>query len=400
MKNLARQFVSDVDFSFLPREMKRELRDSLRVAVKEAVFETGRSPLDVFRSAMYSSLRDIENHPRGELLQRFLRHGPYEKDGKIPLNLMNQRLSDEDTSLAIRFIWSYVINSFKGQLAELLAVRSCLGVVRQARSEGIVPKGTRLYVGDAVAIPRAQGTASAKGADMHVLDVNPVKNTVTVAGVVEVKSYARSLSRILLQVEKHITRCHGGLVVHGVTYPASQVRTGADSSPIRIVVTPSTWKLPRSFGFQDGSEGRVLRVESVSHLAATDSVERPEPSKWRIRLRWSQEMLAAVAYEMTFWYMAKVGEVIYRDGVPKEWKGMTPSEAGKNAAKMVLYFAVLRARSPMESQRAIALYNAYGFGYALGSNFRDATGRREILFPEDLDELLAHGRTKGGCRLV
>ena len=88
---------------------------------------------------------------------------------------------------------------------------------------------------------------------------------------------------------------------------------------------------------------------------------------------------------MTFWYMQKIGEVIYSTTVPKGWEEMSPAEAGRNAAKMMLYYAILRCRSMREEQRAIALYNAYGFGYAIGTSFKNAEGRREMLWPQDLD---------------
>ena len=51
-------------------------------------------------------------------------------------------------------------------------------------------------------------------------------------------------------------------------------------------------------------------------------------------------------------------------------------------------------------QKAIALYNIYSFGYALGMNFRNKAGRREMLWPEDLDEIAAKGCNKDGCRIV
>ncbi len=121
---------------------------------------------------------------------------------------------------------------------------------------------------------------------------------------------------------------------------------------------------------------------------------------WHVTLRWSKETLAATAYELTFWYMAKVGEVIYAGGVPDEWGPMTPAEAGRNAAKMMLYYAILRARTAYEEQRAIALYNAYGFGYALGTSFKNERGSREMLWAEDLREILAHGTTGRRARLI
>ena len=82
------------------------------------------------------------------------------------------------------------------------------------------------------------------------------------------------------------------------------------------------------------------------------------------------------------------------------WEKMTPSEAGQNAVKMMLYYALLRCRTGREEQRAIALYNSYSFGYALGMNFRNEKGRREMLWVEDLDEILTAGKTKHGCILT
>jgi ribosomal protein S18 acetylase RimI-like enzyme len=79
---------------------------------------------------------------------------------------------------------------------------------------------------------------------------------------------------------------------------------------------------------------------------------------------------------------------------------MTPAEAGQNAAKMMLYYAILRSRTARENQRAIALYNSYGFGYELGMNFRNPKGKREMLWPQDLDEILTAGQNRDGCKIV
>ena len=59
----------------------------------------------------------------------------------------------------------------------------------------------------------------------------------------------------------------------------------------------------------------------------------------------------------------------------------------------------LTRKEVLEMQRAIALYNSYGFGYMLGMNFRNRAGKREMLWPQDLDEILEHGETKSGCRI-
>ena len=78
---------------------------------------------------------------------------------------------------------------------------------------------------------------------------------------------------------------------------------------------------------------------------------------------------------------------------------MTPREAGVNAAKQALYYAISRCPDARSAQRAIALYNVYGFGYALGMNFRDSNRRRQMLWPEHLRELVDAGQTKEGFRV-
>ena len=65
----------------------------------------------------------------------------------------------------------------------------------------------------------------------------------------------------------------------------------------------------------------------------------------------------------------------------------------------MLYYAIQRDLGIRSRQLAIALYNTYGFGYALGMKFRDANGRREMMWPEDLNEIAKTGSTKHGCRI-
>ncbi len=64
-----------------------------------------------------------------------------------------------------------------------------------------------------------------------------------------------------------------------------------------------------------------------------------------------------------------------------------------------VYRAILRCGTSPEQQRAVALYNSYCFGYALGMSFRNEAGRREMLWREDLEQILAAGRTAEGCAL-
>jgi len=394
-----------IGFEILGKTLGGDVRSAIGTALKAGVrFRGPARPSAIFRDAADASIREIESQPRGTLFQRFLRDGPYERPGPIPRALVGKRLSDQETASAITFIYSHMVNCFKGHIAELLASRPCNECVQQLRGQRRLPRQARLYIGDIVGAGRLSGRGIAKGADMHILVVPAARDSgrVTVAGVVEVKSYRCSKRGLSTQLDRHLQRLGAGLRVGDRIFAQGQVRllNGDRCQPVRIGVVPATWKLPRRFHFEPTDNGRRLCIDPGSPVADDDQVERIGSDEWRITLRWSAEALASAAYEMTFWYMEKVGEIIYAvDGVPKDWSEMTPADAGRNAAKMMLYYTILRCRCQRESQRAIALYNAYSFGYSLGMNFRNAEGRREMLWPEDLDEIAQSGRTRHGSRI-
>jgi hypothetical protein len=130
-----------------------------------------------------------------------------------------------------------------------------------------------------------------------------------------------------------------------------------------------------------------------------DQVSPVAHDHWHVALGWSQEALASEAYSLTYWYMEQLGSALFASSADSPWPEMSAEEAGANAAKQALYYAIRRSPDIHSEQRAIALYNVYGFGYALGMNFRDANGRRQMLWPDHLRELVATGETKEGFRL-
>ncbi|MFC1604400.1 hypothetical protein ACFL5F_05160 [Planctomycetota bacterium] len=304
----------------------------------------------------------------------------------------------------IAFIYSYMVNCFKGAITEMLAAAPCLKILKEMQKEHCLPPSTRLYAGDSVLVARRWGRGFTKGADLHFLSENcsPRGNHLLVVNaVVEVKSYYCSPKRLMRQLDQHLLRAHRGLRVREVEYTTNQITVGYDSGKkaVRVGILPARWLLPRTFRFKLKGENRVLSVDEGRPQDSEDKITRVADDHWRVILRWSKEAIAEAAYELTFWYMEKVGEVIYASGVPQEWAEMSLAEAGRNAAKMMLYYAIRRCRTKREEQRVIALYNSYCFGYALGMNFRNSKGQRKMLWPEDLDEILMDGCTKHGSRL-
>ena len=401
----AGRLVDTVGFELLGPGLAQDVEAAIKSALSDgAVFAEGNGALPIFRRALADSIRSIESHPRGDLFQEFLRKGPYEDVGKIPPDIAPLRLSDAETAAVITFIFSHMVNCFKGAVTELLAAGACTRLVKRLKRDGGLPDGARLYVGDSVRTHRKKGKGLLKGADLHILvgqRGGSATSCIAVAGVAEVKSYIRSQGRLDEQLDRHLRRARRGLCVGGVDYPAEKICLGfgKDQRVVRITVLPSNWKLPRTYRFENSEKGRLLCVTPGCPSREDDEIPRTSDAEWDIRLRWSKEALAEAAYEMTFWYMSQVGERVYSESLPRGWEKMTPSDAGRNAAKMMLFYAILRCRRAQEEQRAIALYNSYGYGYALGMNYRNAKGRREMLWPQDLDEILAAGKTKDGCRI-
>ncbi|NOT00460.1 MAG: hypothetical protein HOP29_07510 [Phycisphaerales bacterium] len=395
-----------VGFDLLEDALAQDVHAALRAGLKHgATFHDGRSALAIFRHALAAAIGRIHEDGRAPLFLRFLSDGPYEDAGDIPAALRSKRLTDDETTSVIAFIYSHMVNCFKGAITEILAVEPCLHILRKMQREKRVPREARLYVGDAVWASASRGAGFAKGGDLHILAErrSPKSNrSIVVAGVAEVKSYFCQPDRLRSQLDKHFARARRGLRVGEVAYFPDRITMGWGGSrqAVRISILPARWPLPRRFRFEHRDGRKFLHVEAAAPPAPADSMERVGPTEWRVTLRWSKEALVAAAFGMTFWFMEKVGEVIYSAGVPKDWSEMTPAEAGQNAAKMMLYYAILRCRTAREHQRAIALYNSYGFGCALGMNFRNPEGKREMLWPQDLDEIQASGRNKDGCRIA
>ncbi len=385
--------------------MGRDIHASLDAALRAGVvFASGNDPLTLFRSAVSRAVRDIESHERGKLLQRLLRDGPCDPDETFSPELAERRLSDTETASAVNFIRSQVVNSFQGSIAEMLAVAPCLALMRDLQRARSLPAEAGLYVGETVTAPQFKRSRTDKAADLHILvEPHESESTVTLAGVVEVKSYPCSPAHLKRQLEGHLLRARLGFRVGERRYLPHQICIGHGPKRriVKIIVVPATWRLPRTFAFKEGSRALWRTLEVAEPVPPTEghAVTQIEQTTWRIMLRWSHEAIAATAYELTFWYMSKVGEVVWASGSP--WPEMTPSEAGLNAVKWAMNLAPLRAGSRAQYERAVALCNIYGFGYAVGNNFRSENdGRRAVLFPLDLEEIAAVGRTKYGFMIV
>ena len=210
-------------FEVLGNSLALDTHSALQLGREEGInYPQGPEPLDVFRSVLRASVREIEEHPRGSLLRRFLVPGPYDRPGPAPSALVdNSYQADSEVASAVSFIHAHVVRSFQGAIAELLAAPACARIVRHLQDEGKAPGDASIYVGDLVKVGRHGRTGKVKGADIHVLVEGAGKQvgTVTLIGVGEVKSYHQRDAYLKSQLEKHVTRLPLGLIVNGRSYP-------------------------------------------------------------------------------------------------------------------------------------------------------------------------------------
>lgn len=348
----------------------------------------------VFEQSLNTAIRNIEEHPRGRLFQRLIEFGPHHPDAPYEATSDGETiLSDPECEACVEFICSHMINQFKGELGEILALEPCINLIQRLKVERRLSSDIQLYWGNLVQERRriridkressGQWGNFAQGADGLLAELIPSRSgekrtSLQIQGIVEVKSMTRSVRRLLRQINGHISRLSGGLRLCERVYSDEEIDL-LSTDLTRIMVIPSTWKLSREWYSTKSEEGRTMQFAESPPPISEDQIEELEPKLWKIRLKWSQEALNQAAYEMTFWYMSQVGRHVYHNKpLPKGWEDMTSEEAGFNAIKMMLYYFPLRMKSERHRRLAVKLYNIYCFGYPVGVD------SKEMLWPEDV----------------
>jgi hypothetical protein len=347
---------------------------------------------ELFARSLDAARAHIADHPREQLFRRLLETGVADVDEpKIHHDGAPAPLSLDECHACVEFVYSHMVNRFQGELAELLALKPCIELVERLRDEGRSPAGATLFWGDTIAqrcgIAAEAGPTCvasvggfAKGADGLLVEAPDSDDRPPRAlGVVEVKSARRSRRRVLGQIARHAARLARGARLGGREWPTIEVEAAGAGGLARVTVMPSSWLIPRPTTWRDDGDGRKSMVYDASVAPAADRIEEAQDGSWHVTLAWSQEALAEAAYEMTFHYMAEVGEAVYsRPEAAAVLGGMTPAEAGYNAIKERLYHVLMERLAPRCARLATRLYNVYCFGYGHGVD------SREMLWPEDL----------------
>ena len=358
------------------------IHKSVRIALdyRPKIDLGGNTLWEVFESILKTATYKIREDKRGQLFQRLLSYGPPPPDAPELLVSDNETiLSDPECGKCVQLIFSHMVNKFKGDLAELLALEPCISLVKSLQSEGVLPLDTRLFWGKMIKEPYLQTKKKTSkkrfglGADGLIVEKlsgqNEGDDSIRIYGIVEVKSM-RKMKPVLDQIDKHQLRLKLGLRLGTSEYSEEAVLVNK-SDIFGIMVIPALWKLGRNMKPFEESNTMTseMNQETIGTPVETQILKLSErKNTWRITLSWSQEALEEAAYNMTFWYMAQVGKEIYTK-MDKPWKDMTSGEAGQNAFIMMLYYLPLRYLTSKQEHRAIKLYNIHGFGYPLGIDY-------------------------------
>jgi hypothetical protein len=323
-------------------------------------------------------------NPDDELRAMIARvEGKFESSRNYPVVLQfiqdHSRLRDAEVMKLFEFIYSSMVNKFKGELGEVLARASLLKFLP------MLPANAELILGSEILsrqIRRRNGWYPAADALYCVRDGDALE----IIAVAEIKSKATPLPDMREQVERNILRLRRGLRLRGEEVPAERihVRTaGGVSMPIADV---------------DPTVAReVTALMIVPFRAATSAVPVPhpiDPHVWLAELPWPQDDITEAAYRLMSWYFARIGPKVfhYRAEPPPPGDRRRPAahddlpleENGRHAFLEAIYHTTGRLgfdprEVPVRGKRTpwqtlLWLYNSLGFGY-------DQATADEFMFP-------------------
>ena len=118
---------------------------SIQTGLDFPIHLAGSTRRNVVQEALDTAIRDINEHSKGQLFQRFIEFGPKEPDVSS-----KNYLDDTECESCIEFIHSHMVNRFKGELAELLAIEPCANLIGTLRTKGKLADDVECYFGDIV----------------------------------------------------------------------------------------------------------------------------------------------------------------------------------------------------------------------------------------------------------
>lgn len=335
----------------------------------------GHSLADHLRAMVSATTRDVETHPTGRLFTRLVREGPEFEDAPYSNDRrLGGPLSDLEAEEAVEFVHSYMVNHFKGQLAELLALGPVMDRIELLFPQELSRDSLRLYVGGSIRQSEsAEGDRDrlTQGADGLLLHRQRSAGKPKLAAIVEIKSMWRSTAKLRTQLDQHHARLARTLRLeeppgHFRNFRGLEV-LDPRRGPALLAVVPSRWSLSRKFT-RIGIPGDDRPQPRPEPLPAA----YPDPPEativngmHRLTLAPSVEELEAAGFAMTFWYMQQAARAAGID------------DPGQHRLRHMLYCLGLRPLSDRGRELTARLYNIYNYSYALSAD------SRAMLWPQD-----------------
>jgi hypothetical protein len=337
----------------LARLLLEGLDDAAGVTGDEAERAGPRS--EQFAAMVRRVARDFESHPL--------------RDQFIQLLQDERELLDDQIPPLVEYLYSSVVNNFKGEIAELLAGPA---IHRFAKRLGFP---VSFVSGWAIAEPKlkAHRLVWAKGADGLLVVDGP---RLGIAGVVEIKSYRKKVETMAVQAAKHIRRLRRALRIE-ITELAGDAydfvlpdgsRVPAASAPMNVEVASLCVRTPRS---------------PLTKAALTDGLSAVA------ELPFTKDELSKAAFAMAEWFLARLGSVVFHlPGNPRpgtvliRWPEDSLEDPGRWATREAFHHMagrLERYRLRNDSDRTKrALRNTYWLYNAMGWGYEHARGDRMV----------------------
>jgi len=294
----------------------------------------------------------------------------------------HSRLNDREVMRLFEFIYSSLVNKFKGELGEVLARPALIAFLPTLQIENV-----ELILGPELAshqLRRRQGWYPAADALFCVRQ----SGVFEVVGIAEVKSKATPLRELRDQVAKNILRLRRGIRVRGEDVPPEAIRVRT--------LTGQSMQIGR---VDESIAESIPALMIIPHRSAQDGqfVRYPDhANQWMSELPYSQDDITEAAYRFMSWYFARIGPRVFyyrSDGNqiagdlrrPAAHDDLSLEENGKHAFLEAIYSTTgRRGFDPNETrppgrrtpwQTLLWLYNSLGFGYGQAS-------ADEFMYPE------------------
>ncbi len=336
----------------------------------------GHALTDHLRGILSTATRDVETRPTGQLFTRLIQHGPEHEESPFAHDPDRDTgmLTDVQAEQAVEFVRSHMVNQFKGQLAELLALRPVIERIESLFRDELSRGTLRLYTGESIRQSEsAEGRNDrlAPGADGLLLHRRTPSEKPKVAAIVEVKANRQPFRALCNQLHQHRARLSGTLLLEEPRGHFREYRglSALDprKGPALLAVVPSRWRLSRNFTRvpvpgDDRLQPRPDPLPAEYPAAPAPRIVKPVH---RLTLAPSVEELEAAGFAMTFWYMQQAARAV---GI---------EDPGQHRLRHMLYCLGRRPMSDRLRELTARLYNIYNYSYALSAD------SRVMLWPED-----------------